>query len=86
VPASWVGSPADFVDTDRIPKVGAVHIHEGEYMDMFAWARLEMAGVVISRMVLDSYCDGMVTVGSVAVDFLWTRGVVGCSLVGRSGA
>ena len=67
------------MDTDRIPKVSAVHIHHGECMHMFAVARLEMAGVGIWCMTPDSYYTGMMTAGSVALE-------LSCSLAEHLGA
>jgi hypothetical protein len=69
---SWIGSPADFVDTDQIPEESVVRIHEHAYMDRSVGVWLEMAGAAgIMRIVQDSYSAGMTTMGSVVADFLW---------------
>lgn len=84
VPVSWVGNPA-VVDTDQVPKVSVVCIHERECMDKFGAACLEMAVVGISCMVPDSYCAEMAMLGSVVADFLWMRAAVSYSFAGHSG-
>lgn len=49
-----------------------VRIHERAYMDRLVGAWLEMAGAAgIMRIVQDNYSAGMMTMGSVATDFLW---------------